>query len=187
MDAFKEKFRAKYSLTEADVQTLLNSMEEVRFRKKEVIVHEGTRNTHLYLIRQGIWRAHYLKEGVDTTLWFAAEGEAAFSIWGYVDNSCSQITIEAMCDSVTYCISNKALNELYASSISLANLGRRLMEYQMLSIENWLISAGAPRAKERYLALIRETPELLQHVPLKHIASYLWVTPQSLSRIRREI
>lgn len=41
----------------------------------------------------------------------------------------------------------------------------------------------SPRAKERYLTLIRETPELLQHVPQKHIASYLWITPQSLSRI----
>lgn len=40
---------------------------------------------------------------------------------------------------------------------------------------------------ERYLTLIKETPELLQYVPLKHIASYLWVTPQSLSRIRAEI
>lgn len=187
MDAFKEKFRARYSLTESDVQTLLNNMEEVFFKKREVIVPEGKKNTNLYLIKQGIWRGHYLKEGVDTTLWFASEGEAAFSIWGYVDNSCSQISIEAMCDSVAYCISGVALNELYASSIGLANLGRRLMEQQLLSIENWLISSGSPRARERYLTLIRETPELLQHVPLKHIASYLWVTPQSLSRIRAGI
>lgn len=187
MDAFKEKFRARYSLTESDVQTLLINMEEVFFKKREVIVPEGKKNTNLYLIKQGIWRGHYLKEGVDTTLWFASEGEAAFSIWGYVDNSCSQISIEAMCDSVAYCISGVVLNELYASSIGLANLGRRLMEQQLLSIENWLISSGSPRARERYLTLIRETPELLQHVPLKHIASYLWVTPQSLSRIRAGI
>lgn len=187
MNTFKEKFRDRYHLAEADIQTLLDHMEEIRFKKKEIIVWEGTRNTDFYLIKEGIWRAYYYKDGVDTTIWFASEGETAFSIWGYVDNSYSQIAIEALCDSVAYRISGTTLNKLYSSSIGLANLGRRLMEHQLLSTENWLISAGSPRAKERYLTLIKETPELLQYVPLKHIASYLWITPQSLSRIRAGI
>lgn len=187
METFEEKFRNRYQLSEADASALLSHMEEVRFKKKEVIVQEGTKNTNLYLIKEGIWRGHYLKDGVDTSIWFASKGEAAFSVWGYVDNSYSQISIEAISDSIAYCISKTALNELYSTSIGLANLGRRLMEHQLLTTENWLISAGSPRAKERYLTLIKETPELLLHVPLKYIASYLWITPQSLSRIRAGI
>ena len=187
METFEEKFRNRYQLSEADASALLSHMEEVRFKKREVIVQEGTKNTNLYLIKEGIWRGHYLKDGVDTSIWFALKGEAAFSVWGYVDNSYSQISIEAMSDSIAYCISKAALNELYSTSIGLANLGRRLMEHQLLTTENWLISAGSPRAKERYLTLIKETPELLLHVPLKYIASYLWITPQSLSRIRAGI
>ena len=187
METFEEKFRNRYQLSEADASALLSHMEEVRFKKKEVIVQEGTKNTNLYLIKEGIWRGHYLKDGVDTSIWFASKGEAAFSVWGYVDNSYSQISIEANSDSIAYCISKTALNELYSTSIGLANLGRRLMEHQLLTTENWLISAGSPRAKERYLTLIKETPELLLHVPLKYIASYLWITPQSLSRIRAGI
>ena len=109
------------------------------------------------------------------------------SVWGYVDNAYSLVNIQAMCDSVAYCISRAALNQLFSSSIGLANLGLRLMDHQFLQQENWLINSGSPRAKERYLNLIKETPELLQYVPLKHIASYLWITPQSLSRIRAEI
>ena len=187
METFEEKFRNRYQLSEADASALLSHMEEVRFKKKEVIVQEGTKNTNLYLIKEGIWRGHYLKDGVDTSIWFASKGEAAFSVWGYVDNSYSQISIEAISDSIAYCFSKAALNELYSTSIGLANLGRRLMEHQLLTTENWLISAGSPRAKERYLTLIKETPELLLHVPLKYIASYLWITPQSLSRIRAGI
>lgn len=187
METFEDKFRNRYQLSEADASALLSHMEEVRFKKREVIVQEGTKNTNLYLIKEGIWRGHYLKDGVDTSIWFASKGEAAFSVWGYVDNSYSQISIEAMSDSIAYCISKAALNELYSTSIGLANLGRRLMEHQLLTTENWLISAGSPRAKERYLTLIKETPELLLHVPLKYIASYLWITPQSLSRIRAGI
>lgn len=170
-----------------DVQSLLNYMEEVHFKKRDLIVREGTKNCNLYFIKTGIWRAYYHKDGVDTTIWFASDGEAAFSVWGYVDNAYSLINIEVMCDSVAYCISRTALNQLFASSIGLANLGLRLMDHQFLQQENWLISSGSPRAKERYLNLIKETPELLQYVPLKHIASYLWITPQSLSRIRAKI
>ena len=187
MEIFKEKFRNRYNLSEADVQTLLECMEEVEFKRKEYIVREGNKNTYLYIICKGIWRGHYLKDGIDVTLWFASEGEAAFSIWGYAANSCSLISIEAMCDSTAYRISSATLNNLCTSSVGLANLSRRLMEYQLLTTENWLISAGSPRARERYLTLIRETPELLQYVPLKYIASYLWITPQSLSRIRAGI
>lgn len=187
METFKEKFRDRYHLTEADIQMLLSHMEEVHFRKKEIIVREGGKNTNLYLIKEGIWRAYYLKDGIDTTIWFATEGEAAFSVWGYVNSNASLISIEAMSDSTAFCISGTALNQLYANSLGMANLGRRLMEHQLLSTENWLISAGSPRAKERYLTLIKETPELLQYAPLKHIASYLWITPQSLSRIRAGI
>lgn len=187
MEKFIEKFRIKYDLSETDIQTLLTYMTEVSFRKKEAIVREGERNTHLYLIKEGIWRGHYLKDGTDCTIWFASAGEVAFSIWGYAASSISQISIEACSNSTAYSISRQALNTLYNSSLGLANLGRRLMEQQLLSTENWLLSNGSPRAKERYLTLIHETPELLQYVPQKHIASYLWITPQSLSRIRAKI
>ena len=62
METFIEKFRNSYHLSENDTQTLLSYMEEIRFKKKEVIVHEGSKNGNLYLIKQGIWRAHYLME-----------------------------------------------------------------------------------------------------------------------------
>ena len=168
MDAFIKKLCDKYKVLESDVQTLLGCMEEVHFKKRDLIVREGTKNSNLYFIKTGIWRAYYHKDGADATIWFASDGEAAFSVWGYADNAYSLINIEAMCDSVAY-------------------LGLRLMDHQLLLQENWLINSGSPRAKERYLTLIKETPELLQYVPLKYIASYLWITPQSLSRIRASL
>lgn len=187
MEGFIEKLCNRYKVSETDVQTLLGCMEEVHFKKKDLIVREGTKNSNLYFIKSGIWRGYYHKDGVDTTIWFASDGEAAFSVWGYVDNTYSMINIEVMCDSIAYCISRASLNQLFSSSVGLANMGLLLMEHQFLMLENWLISSGSPRAKERYLTLIKETPELLQYVPLKYIASYLWITPQSLSRIRAEL
>ena len=141
----------------------------------------------LHIVSKGIWRGHYLNDGVDVSVWFASEGEAIFSSWGYVENTVSLVSIEAMCDSELYGISKAKLEVLYAGSVELANFGRRLFEQQFLGLESWMITGGSPRAKERYLTLLEENPELLQYVPLKHIASYLWITPQSLSRIRAEL
>ena len=129
MDTFIEKLCNKYKVSKTDIQTLLGCMEEVYFKKKELIVREGTRNNNLYFIRTGIWRAYYHKDGVDTTIWFASDGEAAFSVWGYVDNAYSLINIEAMCDSVAYCISRTALNQLFSSSIGLI-IWRSLVQAQ---------------------------------------------------------
>ena len=112
METFIKKLCSRYKVSEADVQSLLDCMEEVHFKKRELIVREGTKNSNLYFIRNGIWRAYYHKDGEETTIWFASDGEAAFSVWGYVDNAYSLVNIQAMCDSVAYCISRAALNQL---------------------------------------------------------------------------
>lgn len=184
MDAFVQKFCEKYSLPITASLQLLAKMEKLHFRKGDFLVQEGERNSNFYIISKGIWRGHYLNDGVDVSVWFASEGEAIFSSWGYIENTPSLVSIEAMCDSELYGISKAKLESFHASSAELANFGRRLFEQQFLGLENWIISGGSPRAKERYLTLLEENPELLQYVPLKHIASYLWITPQSLSRIR---
>lgn len=113
MEVFIEKFCRRYNLSETDVKALTEQMQEVRFRKKEAIVIEGERNSNLYLIKEGIWRGHYLKDGTDTTIWFASVGEIAFSIWGYADNSISQISIEACNDSIAYSIPRHLLTKLF--------------------------------------------------------------------------
>ena len=117
METFIKKLCSRYKVSEADVQSLLDCMEEVHFKKRELIVREGTKNSNLYFIRNGIWRAYYHKDGEETTIWFASDGEAAFSVWGYVDNAYSLVNIQAMCDSVAYCISRAALTRELAHKL----------------------------------------------------------------------
>lgn len=160
-------------------------MREVSFSKGEFIVETGARNSNFYLIKKGIWRAYYLAEGTENSLWFAGPGETGFSSWGYVDGEISQINIESVNDSTAYCISKADLEALFSHSIEMANIGRKIFEREILSVDISTLAYGAPpTAKERYLTLMEENPELLQDVPLKYLASYLYITPQSLSRIR---
>lgn len=104
---------------------------------------------------------------------------------GYVDDKPSQVNIESVNDSTAYCISKAKLEALFAHSIEMANFGRKIFEREILSVDASTLAYGTPpTAKERYLTLMEENPELLQDVPLKYLASYLYITPQSLSRIR---
>lgn len=147
MDAFIQKFCEKYSLPIALSLQLLDNMEKFTFRKGDFLVQEGGRNSNFYIVSKGIWRGHYLNDGVDVSVWFASEGEAIFSSWGYVENTVSLVSIEAMCDSELYGISKAKLEVLYAGSVELANFGRRLFEQQFLGLESWMITGGSPRAQ----------------------------------------
>ncbi len=187
MNELIDNFCTKYNLSRNDGLMLLKHMEPVEFSKHTQIVQEGKHNSTLYLISKGILRAYSMVDGMDITQWFASEGEFLFSVWSYVDNSASRTTIETLTDCSAYYISRAKLNELFNSSIEMSNLGRKLIEQHCLLIENWWQDWEKPTAKERYLAVLEKSPELLLQVPLRQIASYLRITPQSLSRIRAEL
>ena len=185
METMLKKFYKKYKLPEKSLLELLSHMEEVNFSKGEFVVKTGERNSNFYLLKKGIWRAYYLTDGTEISLWFVGAGEAAFSSWGYIDGEPSQINIESVNDSVAYCITKTELEKLFSNSIEMANFGRKIFEREILSVDSSSLAYGTPpTAKERYLTLMEENPELLQDVPLKYLASYLYITPQSLSRIR---
>lgn len=185
METMLKKFRRKYKLPEKCLLDLLPHMEEVCFPKGEHVIRIGERNSNFYILKKGIWRAYHLADGTENSLWFVGPGEVAFSSWGYVDGGPSLIHLESVNDSVAYCIGKAELEALFSRSIEMANFGRKIFEREILSVDVFTLAYGAPpTAKERYLKLIEENPELLQDVPLKYLASYLYITPQSLSRIR---
>lgn len=187
MEDFVTLFCRKYQWPIQKAMMLMERMEKVVCARGECLVREGELNTDFHLIAEGIWRGHYLRDGVDLSVWFASPGETLFSTWGYVAGRPAKVTIEAMSTSVIYRIPKSRLEAFFSSSTECANLGRRLFECDFMTFEEGLVNGGATQAKERYLALLERNPQLLQHVPLKYIASYLYITPQSLSRIRAEL
>lgn len=187
METLARRFCERYHLPFDEGLCLLKQMEPISYKKGSCLVREGERNTSFYLVAEGIWRGHYLRNGDDISLWFASPGEVIFSTWGYVASSQSLITIEAMSESKVYRISKDRLEAFFNSSAAHARTGRSIFEHQFMEMETWLIHGGASQAKERYLTLLEQNPELLRYVPLKYIASYLYITPQSLSRIRAEL
>lgn len=182
-----EKIAEHFAVSGQEIRLLLKDAEKISFTPKDIVVHEREINNNLYFITQGVWRAYTFKDGVEVTLWFVSEGEMALSVWGYTSNLPSHLTLEVVTDSEAYCLPRSKLEELFQSSIPLANLGRKILENFMLEIEVAWLDSYNRTALERYVTLLKKQPEILRAVPLKHIASYLGITAQSLSRIRNRL
>lgn len=182
-----EKIAEHFAVSGQEIRLLLKDAEKISFTPKDIVVHERKINSNLYFITQGVWRAYTFKDGVEVTLWFVSEGEMALSVWGYTSNLPSHLTLEVVTDSEAYCLSRSKLEQLFQSSISLANLGRKILENFMLEIEVAWLDSYNRTALERYVTLLEKQPEIIRAVPLKYIASYLGITAQSLSRIRNRL
>lgn len=182
-----EKIAEHFAVSGQEIRLLLKDAEKISFTPKDIVVHEREINSNLYFITQGVWRAYTFKDGVEVTLWFISEGEMALSVWGYTSNLPSHLTLEVVTDSEAYCLSRSKLEQLFQSSISLANLGRKILENFMLEIEVAWLDSYNRTALERYVTLLEKQPEIIRAVPLKYIASYLGITAQSLSRIRNRL
>lgn len=158
----------------------------VTFPKGHVLLKAHKVERSLYFIQKGIVRAFAPNEGSDITFWFGKEGDPILSMRSYVYQEPGYENIELLEDCALYRWDTQALQRLFENNVDIANWGRRLAERELIKTEERLIGRTGRSAQQRYQELLRESPELLQRISLGHIASYLGITPVSLSRIRSQ-
>lgn len=184
IDEILERF---YPLPPGSKEALKARIFEAQYPKGHTLIRPGRVEKTLYFIRSGIVRAYSHADRGDVTFWFGKEGDVVVSMKSYVSGQPGYEHIETLeaCD--LYQMKAQDLEALFARDIHIANWGRKLIGEELIKTEGRLISMQFKTAQERYLDLMSATPDLLQRVPLCHIASYLGITQVSLSRIRAEI
>lgn len=153
-------------------------------KKGDFLLKQGQINSSLFVIEQGIVRAFFLKEGKEVNSWFGMENEFIGSILPLYSNQPSFEYIQFLEDSIFYSISIEDLNEMYVLYPELNLIGRKIAEKLCEVLEERIVSLHTDNAEERYRALINKTPAIVQRVSLGHIASFLGITQETLSRIR---
>lgn len=174
-------------INDSDWQFFSSKLQEVELKKHSIILKLGAVENHLSFITKGIVRFYVPGEEVDLTFGFLFENEFVTGYDSFLTQTPSEYQIETLTDAILWKISHKDLKEVYEKT-SVGNIiGRKMAENMFLIKSKRELSLLSKTAEERYLDLFSDRPKLLQQIPLKYIASYIGVTPQALSRIRRRI
>lgn len=163
---------------------LKNASKILNFEKATMLVKEGQLADKTYFIVNGCARAFYLKEGKDITDWFAFENDFISSIHSFFLNVPSPHYIELLEPTTFLEISRDTVLELCDKYHDFDRLGRIIATNTMLKLQQRIVSIQFETALQKYNSLLNIRPDITQRVSLTHIASYLGITLETLSRIR---
>ncbi|CAM1345436.1 Crp/Fnr family transcriptional regulator [Tenacibaculum amylolyticum] len=174
------------TLIDDDVfQTLFVTSTELHFKRNEIIVESGKVCNYLFLVQKGMLRSFYYdKKGNDITNWFSSEDMLITSAHSFFKRHPSFLNIEAIEDTTVRAITHQQLEEAFQKSHSLERFGRLFTIEVMLAVGKKAIYLQTKSAKERYHELLKTYPDIFNRAKLRHIAGYLGIAQQSLSRIR---
>jgi len=157
---------------------------EREISSKTILLQEGEISKNIYLIKRGCLREWFNKDGKDITFQFFFEGQAVASIDSFMNNKTSLFTIETIEPSVLISINKSDFEDLLTTYPEL-RLGFQNLIFQRLGNYSQLfLSRIKDTPEERYKDLIHNHPEIIKRIPQHYIASFLGITPISLSRIR---
>jgi CRP/FNR family transcriptional regulator, anaerobic regulatory protein len=176
-----------YPLSEACKAYLREVVEKKDIKKGEFLLRPGEVCRHLYFIKKGLLRCYYLLRAEEVTDWFFWEGRTVVSVRSWYTQTPGNDFIQALEDCELYFISYNDLEFVYRHFLEFNFVGRVLtVEYLLV----WHALAQNTRlltAAERYQLILEQQPEMLQRVPLRYLATWLNMTPETPSRIRSQI
>ncbi|MEJ7738126.1 MAG: Crp/Fnr family transcriptional regulator [Chitinophagaceae bacterium] len=157
------------------------------FLKNDSFLKERQISNEYLFLEQGAMRSFaYDVNGNEVTTGFYFAGQVVFEVSSFFNRSASKENIQALTDCSGWYITYEQLNNLFHSIPDFRDFGRSVLVKGFASLKVRMLSMITETAEERYVNLLRTTPEIFQTAPLKHIASYLGITDTSLSRIRKE-
>jgi CRP-like cAMP-binding protein len=186
-NGIKKCFAELDTFTNEDIDAALELITIKTLKKGEHLLREGEVSAKSYSIVSGCVRQYYLVNGEEKTTFFYTEGQSIFS-----PNSTSErIPAKYYLSCVEYTtlsvISLENQKEMYSRFPVLESMSRLSLQEELHNYQEMLATYITTSPEERYLNLLKFRPELLNRVPQYQLASYLGVTPESLSRIRKRI
>lgn len=155
--------------------------------KGDFILRHGQICNHIYFLSKGFARIFYFKNEKEITEYFAGEKQFCFSITSFFQDTPSYLVIEAIEDCEVILLHKKGLEKLQKTNLEVAGLLISFLSRSLILSQKRMESIQFSTAKQRYQQLINEHPEVLNKIPLQHIASFLGITQETLSRIRAQI
>jgi len=186
MQQLSDFIQSKITIAASDLNNILSNFTEVIFDKGQFVLKRGQIASHYYFIKSGALRFYYGDFEEQLTAWLVVKGEFFTEISSLNPQIPTRFNIEAIEPTELLCIHKNDMDSLYQQIPAWQEFGRITWENMSIRMIDRIISFQTLSAEERYLEFMQDK-ELIKRVPVKQIASFLGVTPNALSRIRKNI
>ncbi len=187
LDEFLNQIHAIYPLSPELRNTLERETEFLELPKKHVILKEGQRSDHIFMVISGLLRSYYLKEGEEITSSLMPEGYLVVSPNSFYNRRAGYEFIETLEPCVVARLHYDQLQRIYREHLEFNYISRVLTEHYLNINERRMFMLRRQSAEEKYNYFMENHPDLLQRVPLKYICTYLGINFETLSRIRKRL
>lgn len=154
------------------------------YPKGSLVLAEGDIANEIIFVGKGMLRQFYYKNGKDVTEHFSYEGCIAMCIESFLKQEPTRLMVETLEPTVIYLFPRRMIELLSRENWEINMFYRKILEYSLIvsqiKADSWRFEA----ARERYNFLLQTHPEIVKRAPLAYIASYLLMTPETLSRVR---
>ncbi|MBQ8608030.1 MAG: Crp/Fnr family transcriptional regulator [Bacteroidaceae bacterium] len=176
-----------YPLTQEGIGKLVGIMESQKLAKGEVFVKEGEIAHYLYYIEKGMVRQFYFKNKRDLTEHISYEGNVVICLESYLKQEPTRLMAETLEPTIIWKIAWEDINRLAEESKEIGLFYRKIFEESLLVSQMKADNMRFETAQDRYKKFMELHPEIIKRAPLVYIASYLQMTPETLSRVRASI
>lgn len=183
-DVARDIARGYCTLSPAGIETLADILIPFKVSKNEKLMKEGEVCRYMYYVERGMVRQFYFKNGRDVTEHFSYEGRIVICIESFLKQNPSRLIVEALENSWLYGIPHDRFLEIADTDKEMNRLYRKILEHALISSQEHADSQRFENASERYMRLLKTKPEIVLRAPMVHVASFLQMTPETLSRVR---
>ena len=181
------KIKKSISLSIQAEEYIYSISKEKKVSKGEILIREGQTVNKTFFVSQGSLRSFCIdKEGKEHTLQFAIQDWWISDFMAIYNNEPASLTVECITDATVIEFNAQKLDEIYLQFPEFEAFQRKNLERHVVSLHKRILNQLQLTALERYNLFLEQYPNIEQHVPNYHIASYLGITQQSLSRVRAE-
>jgi len=183
-DVARELARRYSTMTHEELDILESVLVAKKYAKNEMILKDGEVCENIYWIVKGLVRQFYYKNGKELTEYMATENTIVMCIESLFKEEPSHLQIKALEPTIVYCLPKAALEVVAMKSVNIQILYRKILEESLILSQIHADMLRFESALDRYQKLVKRQPQLVLRAPLVYIASYLQMTPETLSRVR---
>lgn len=187
MELLKDCISKQVSIDKASLGNILSMFETVELKKGDYFLRSGSICRKMAFIDLGYLRMYDIADGKEITFWIGSSGKFITSLSSFVFQTNNFWNIQAITDCKLYVINRKKHFKLSETEPKWLEFDNLLLAHSFALLEKSMFAQLHTTAQQRFETLLDEDPELFQHVPLQYIASMIGITPESLSRLRKNL